>query len=56
MVLSLGAVGALAQETKKQKVVKDQAEFDLLQLVNKEPAGAKKIELLDQCDRPVVWR
>ena len=48
LVLSLGAVGALAQETKKQKVVKDQAEFDLLQLVNKEPAGAKKIELLDQ--------
>jgi hypothetical protein len=48
LVFSLGVMGALGQEAKKQKQVKDQAEFDLLQLINKEPAGPKKIELLDQ--------
>jgi hypothetical protein len=41
-------MGALAQEAKKQKQVKDQAEFDLLQLINKEAPSVKKIELLDQ--------
>ncbi|MBM3793034.1 MAG: hypothetical protein FJW31_02995 [Acidobacteria bacterium] len=48
LTLALGVAGAFAQEAKKQKQVKDQAEYDLLMLVNKEPAGPKKIELLDQ--------
>lgn len=48
LALVLGVAGALAQEAKKQKQVKDQAEFDLLQSINKEQAGPKKIELLDQ--------
>lgn len=48
LALSLGVTGISAQEAKKQKQVKDQAEYDLLQLVNKETVPAKKIELLDQ--------
>lgn len=48
LVLTLGVSGTLAQEAKKQKQVKDQAEYDLLQLINKESPSAKKIELLDQ--------
>jgi tetratricopeptide (TPR) repeat protein len=49
LILSLGVLSAMAQqEAKQQKQVKDQGEYDLLQLVNKEAAGPKKIELLDQ--------
>ena len=48
LALTLGVTGTLAQEAKKQKQVKDQAEYDLLQLINKEAPSAKKIELLDQ--------
>jgi predicted Zn-dependent protease len=48
LVIALSVMGALAQEAKKQKQVKDQAEFDLLQLINKEAPSVKKIELLDQ--------
>ncbi len=40
-----GVAGAFSQEAKK---VKDQAEFDLLQLVNKEAPNTKRIELIDQ--------
>ena len=46
--LTLGIAGLLGQEPKKPKQVKDQAEFDLLQLVNKEAPNAKRIELIDQ--------
>ena len=42
---TLGVAGAFSQEAKK---VKDQAEFDLLQLVNKEAPNTKRIELIDQ--------
>ena len=48
LALTVWGMGALAQEAKKQKQVKDQGEYDILQLVNKEAAGPKKIELLDQ--------
>ena len=48
VALVLGVMGALAQEAKPQKKVIDQGEYDILQLVNKEAAGPKKIELLDQ--------
>ena len=48
LAFTLGVAGALAQEAKKQKQVKDQGEYDILQLVNKEAVGPKKIELLDQ--------
>jgi hypothetical protein len=48
LVLALGATGVSAQDAKPQKKVQDQAEFDLLQLINKEAPSPKKIELLDQ--------
>lgn len=48
LTLTLGVAGALAQEAKKEKKVKDQAEYDLLMAVNKEAPSPKKIELLDQ--------
>lgn len=48
LVLAIGVTGVPAQDAKPQKKVIDQAEFDLLQLVNKEAPGPKKIELLDQ--------
>ncbi len=48
LALTFVALGALAQEAKKQRQVKDQGEYDILQLVNKEPVSPKKIELLDQ--------
>ena len=48
LALTFGVMGALAQEAKKQKTVRDQGEYDILQLVNKETPGPKKIELLDQ--------
>ena len=51
LALAWGVTGAMAQEAKPQKKVQDQAEFDLLQLVNKEAAGAKKIELLEQWEQ-----
>jgi hypothetical protein len=47
--LALGCLAILpAQEAKKTKVVRDQGEYDVLQLVNKETDSLKKIELLDQ--------
>ncbi len=50
-VLTLTVTGALAQEAPKPKQAQDQAEFDLLTAVNKEAAGPKKIELLQQWEQ-----
>lgn len=51
LALTMGAVSVTAQEAKKEKKVKDQAEYDLLMAVNKEAAGPKKIELLEQWEQ-----
>ena len=51
MAFTLFVAGAWAQEAKKQKQVKDQAEYDLLQLVNNEKPSAKRIELIEQWEQ-----
>jgi tetratricopeptide (TPR) repeat protein len=51
LALTIGAFSVAAQEAKKEKKVKDQAEYDLLQAVNKEAAGPKKIALLEQWEQ-----
>jgi hypothetical protein len=48
LVFALGLTGVSAQEAKPQKKVQDQAEYDILQAVNKEAPSPKRIELLDQ--------
>jgi hypothetical protein len=48
VTLTLAVTGALAQEAAKPKAAKDQAEYDLIQAVNKEQPSPKKVELLQQ--------
>lgn len=51
MALTLAVTAGLAQDAPKPKQAQDQAEYDLIQAVNKEQPGPKKIELLQQWEQ-----